>query len=101
MENNINKEKAYKIIAMVLSVVMVLGSLLWIAEKGSSAAESNAEDTTETQEAIEKEYPDLLSSHTQDGEVSKEEVIYVAMDADGNIQDTSVTEWLHNGTGAE
>ena len=55
MENNINKEKAYKIIAMVLSVVMVLGSLLWIAEKGSSAAESNAEDTTETQEAIEKE----------------------------------------------
>ena len=61
MENNINKEKAYKIIAMVLSVVMVLGSLLWIAEKGSSAAESNAEDTTETQEAIEKEYPDLLA----------------------------------------
>ena len=89
MKNNINKEKAYKIIAMVLSVVMVLGSLLWIAEKGSSAAESNAEDTTETQEAIEKEYPDLLA------------VIYVAMDADGNIQDTSVTEWLHNGTGAE
>ena len=101
MKNNINKEKAYKIIAMVLSVVMVLGSLLWIAEKGSSAAESNAEDTTETQEAIEKEYPDLLASHCQDGEVSKEEVIYVAMDADGNIQDTSVTEWLHNGTGAE
>ena len=61
MKNNINKEKAYKIIAMVLSVVMVLGSLLWIAEKGSSAAESNAEDTTETQEAIEKEYPDLLA----------------------------------------
>ena len=101
MKNNINKEKAYKIIAMVLSVVMVLGSLLWIAEKGSSAAESNAEDTTETQEAIEKEYPDLLASHCQDGEVSKEEVIYVAMDADGNIQDTSVTEWLHNGTGAK
>ena len=101
MKNNINKEKAYKIIAMVLSVVMVLGSLLWIAEKGSSAAESNAEDTTETQEAIEKDYPDLLASHCQDGEVSKEEVIYVAMDADGNIQDTSVTEWLHNGTGAE
>lgn len=101
MKNNINKEKAYKIIAMVLSVVMVLGSLLWIAEKGSSAAESNAEDTTETQEAIEKEYPDLLASRCQDGEVSKEEVIYVAMDADGNIQDTSVTEWLHNGTGAE
>jgi putative membrane protein len=101
MKNNINKEKAYKIIAMVLSVVMVLGSLLWIAEKGSSAAESNAEDTTETQEAIEKEYPDLLASHCQDGELSKEEVIYVAIDADGNIQDTSVTEWLHNGTGAK
>ena len=98
MEKNIRKERTDKIIAMVLSVVMVLGSLLWIAEKGSSAAESNAEDTTETQEAIEKEYPDLLAS---DGEVSKEEVIYVAMDADGNIQDTSVTEWLHNGTGAE
>ena len=101
MEKNIRKERTDKIIAMVLSVVMVLGSLLWIAEKGSSAAESNAEDTTETQEAIEKEYPDLLASHCQDGEVSKEEVIYVAMDADGNIQDTSVTEWLHNGTGAE
>lgn len=48
MEKNIRKERTDKIIAMVLSVVMVLGSLLWIAEKGSSVAESNAEDTTET-----------------------------------------------------
>lgn len=100
MKTIINKGSE-KTIALILAAAMILGSMLWIAEAGSSAAESNAEETTETQEAIEKEYPDLLASHCQDGEVSKEEVIYVAMDADGNIQDTSVTEWLHNGTGAE
>ena len=97
----ISKKQLEKIIALSLAAVMILGSLLWIAERGSSSAESSAEEKTETQEAIEEKYPDLLASHQEDGEMSKEEVIYVVMDADGNVQDTSVTEWLHNGTGAE
>lgn len=100
MKTIINKGSE-KTIALILAAAMILGSMLWIAEAGSSAAESNAEETTETQEAIEKEFPDLLTSNSKDGEISKDEVIYAVLDADGNILDTSVTEWLHNGTGAE
>ena len=78
----ISKKQLEKIIALSLAAVMILGSLLWIAERGSSSAESSAEEKTETQEAIEEKYPDLLASHQEDGEMSKEEVIYVV---DGKI----------------
>lgn len=97
----ISEKGKQKVIVLILTAIMILGSLLWIAETYSSAAESNAEETTETQKAIEKEFPELLASASKNGEISKDEVIYATLDADGNVLDTSVTEWLHNGKGAE
>ena len=84
-------------ISICLAVTMLSGTALWGLNVMESFAENEPETRTETQEAIEKEYPNLLASSDSEGEMFKEETAYVVMDADGNVTKTSVAEWLRNG----
>ena len=84
-------------ISICLAVAMLSGTALWGLNVMESFAENEPETRTETQEAIEKEYPNLLASSDSEGEMFKEETAYVVMDADGNVTKTSVAEWLRNG----
>lgn len=90
-----------KILALVLSCAVAVSSVFWAGFTTSSNAADKTEEKTETQEAIEAEYPELLASHSEDGVISKEEITYIVTDADGTVKDTSVTEWLRNGSGAD
>lgn len=83
--------------SICLAVAMLSGTALWGLNVMESFAENEPETRTETQEAIEKEYPNLLASSDSEGEMFKEETAYVVMDADGNVTKTSVAEWLRNG----
>ena len=83
--------------SICLAVAMLSGTALWGLNVMESFAENEPETRTETQEAIEKEYPNLLVSSDSEGEMFKEETAYVVMDADGNVTKTSVAEWLRNG----
>ena len=83
--------------SICLAVAMLSGTALWGLKVMESFAENEPETRTETQEAIEKEYPNLLASSDSEGEMFKEETAYVVMDADGNVTKTSVAEWLRNG----
>ena len=83
--------------SICIAVAMLSGTALWGLNVMESFAENEPETRTETQEAIEKEYPNLLASSDSEGEMFKEETAYVVMDADGNVTKTSVAEWLRNG----
>ena len=83
--------------SICLAVAMLSGTALWGLKVMESFAENEPETRTETQESIEKEYPNLLASSDSEGEMFKEETAYVVMDADGNVTKTSVAEWLRNG----
>lgn len=83
--------------SICLAVAMLSGTALWGLNVMESFAENEPETRTDTQEAIEKEYPNLLASSDSEGEMFKEETAYVVMDADGNVTKTSVAEWLRNG----
>ena len=91
------KKRIGRYISICLAVTMLSGTALWGLNVLESFAENEPETRTETQEAIEKEYPNLLASSDSEGEMFKEETTYVAMDADGNVTKTSVAEWLRNG----
>ena len=93
MDNKFKRIGAVALAAAVFAGSVSAGSLGRV-----NAAE---EEKTETQESIDNEYPELLASHSKDGGLYKEETAYVITDADGNIQDVTVTEWLKNGTGAD
>ena len=80
-----------------LAAIVLMTSVIWAGTADFANANDDPEDKTETQEAIEKEYPQLLSSGTTDGSMSKEETVYVVADADGKAKETTVTEWLRNG----
>lgn len=86
--------------AGALAFAVLVGSVSWAGITQSVNAE-DIEKKTETEEAIEKEYPNLLTSPDSSGEMSKEETAYVVMDADGKVTDMSVTEWLKNGKGRD
>jgi putative membrane protein len=96
-EKSVKRKRTGRYMSICLSVAMLSGTALWGLGVMESFAEDEPETRTETQEAIEKEYPNLLASPDADGEMVKEETAYVVMDADGNVTDTSVTEWLRNG----
>ena len=95
--NNKNK----KIIAILMMVLMTGGYSLWAMESVKAYAAGDPEDATETEEAVIKNYPQLLKSNSEDGRISKEETAYVIMDADGVVTDTVIAEWLRNGTAAK
>ena len=95
------EEKRVKRIGVgVLALAVLAGSFSWAGITQRANAE-DLEEKTETEEAIEKEYPNLLNSPDNSGEMSKEETAYVIMDADGSVTNTSVTEWLRNGKGQD
>lgn len=96
-EKSVKRKRTGRYMSICLAVAMLSGTALWGLGVMESFAEDEPETRTETQEAIEKEYPNLLASPDADGEMVKEETAYVVMDADGNVTDTSVTEWLRNG----
>ena len=92
-----NRKKTGRYMSICLAVAMLSVTALWGLNVMESFAENEPETSTETQEAIEKEYPNLLTSSDSEGEMFKEETEYVVMDADGNITKTSVAEWIRNG----
>ena len=88
-----------RVCASCLAVIVLVTSLIWAGALDFVNAKDDPEAKTETEEAIEKNYPNLLSSKDSDGTLSKEETVYVIMDADSKIKDVSVSEWLKNGKG--
>ncbi|MBQ6623897.1 MAG: hypothetical protein IJH57_04685 [Mogibacterium sp.] len=96
-EKSVKRKRTGRYMSICLAVAMLSGTALWGLNVMESFAEKEPETRTETQEAIEKEYPNLLASSDSEGEMFKEETTYVAMDADGNVTKTSVAEWLRNG----
>lgn len=92
--NGAKRLRNIAVLGLILSVLT--GSVSWAAIT-SGAEAVGAEEKTETENVIEKEYPNLLASPDADGEMFKEETAYVVMDADGNVTETSVSEWLRNG----
>lgn len=92
--NGAKRLRNIAVLGLILSVLT--GSVSWAAIT-SGAEAVGAEEKNETEKVIEKEYPNLLASPDADGEMFKEETAYVVMDADGNVTETSVSEWLRNG----
>lgn len=96
-EKSVKRKRTGRYMSICLAVAMLSGTALWGLNVMESFAENEPETRTETQEAIEKEYPNLLASPDADGEMVKEETAYVVMDADGNVTKSSVAEWIRNG----
>ena len=94
------EKRVKKIGAGALALAVLVGSFCWEGITQRANAE-DIEEKTETEEAMEKEYPNLLTSPENNGEMTKEETAYVIMDADGSVTDTLVTEWLRNGEGQD
>ena len=96
---NGNKKIAKKIVAGSMAVMMAAG-LAGTYEYHSNAmqvqaAEQKDKDTQELKETAEN----VLADHATDSEdtgFSKEESVYVKADASGNVNKTTVSEWLKN-----
>lgn len=96
---NGNKKIAKKIVAGSMAVMMAAG-LAGTYEYHNNvmqvqAAEQKDKDTQELKETAEN----VLADHATDSEdtgFSKEESVYVKVDASGNVKKTTVSEWLKN-----
>ncbi len=91
-------------LAIILAVIMALILIMTYAgisgSKGSGEDAGNvsyAEETAKkTQDAIEDAFPDLTASSGTADKLTKDETVYVIMDADGNEQERVVNAWLKN-----
>ncbi len=91
-------------LAVILSGILVTTGVFSTAgitggrASGDNAGNvSYAEDTAgKTQEAIEGSFPGLSGSSGAVSSLTKDETVYVIMDADGNEQERVVNEWLRN-----
>lgn len=81
-------------LAVVLAVVLVFGA-------GTASVPKVRAEQSENDKLIEKQYKDFMAASDYSNKLGKEETAYVIMDADSNVTDTVVEEWLHNGTGAK
>ena len=83
---------------VVLGAMVVMGSVI---TAGLYAPRVSAEPD-DTQEKIEANFPELTGSGSNyDGGMSKEETTYVIMDADGDMNEVVVNEWIRNGEGLD
>jgi putative membrane protein len=81
-------------LAVVLAVVLVLSP-------GAGSIPTVRAEQSENDKLIEDQYKSLMSASDYTDRLGKEETAYVVMDADSNVTDTVVEEWLHNGTDAK
>lgn len=84
-----------------LAAIVAMSSVIWAAETEKIAADDDPLTETETQEAIENEYPQLLVAKSSNDSNSKDETVYVSADASGKIKNVTVTEWLQNREASE
>lgn len=91
--------KGRKTAAVALAGVLAITSFLTYS---TYTSKSIAKDVaSETEEAIEENYPEVTKTESYDGVLSKNETVYVIMDSDGKQKEVLVSEWLQNGSGAD
>ena len=97
---NINSKKR---IAAAMSLIMVAGLAGCGSADTASVINSDGvqaeEEEKELTEAITKSLG--LGTSTDAEDIDKEETVYIISDANGNVQDTIVDEWLKNPEGKD
>lgn len=90
-----NVKKIRKSMAVVCATAMMATMLVGCGSKENSVENSKAKDAQKDMQTLESS----LVNHS--AEAGKTETVYVMMDADGNVNNTVVSEWLHNPDGSE
>ena len=83
---------------MIFTCVLTQAGVSGLNKSGGLAGSvSYAEETArETEDAIDKAFPDLTGSSKKADKLTKDETTYVIMDADGDEKERVVNEWLRN-----
>ena len=76
--------------ALALSGTVDFGKIAWNDE-----GDAYAKVAEKTEKSIGDTFPELTKTKSSD-KLSKDETVYVIMDADGNKEETLVSEWLKN-----
>ncbi len=115
-KNIVNKKSSYNInskkkIAAAMSILMVAGlagcgsadTASVINSKGVQAEQDEKESETKNENELTDAITNSLGlgTSTDAEDIDKEETVYIISDANGNVQDTIVDEWLKNPEGKD
>ena len=93
------KNRATKLIALTLCVVLLLGTVgTAVSALTNESTGSDREDQDESE--VQKETTSTSAVANANKKVSKEETVYVLAGADGEVQKIIVSDWLQNASGA-
>ena len=81
--------------------VLALITMLTITTCGCNINEPLVVSSNGIEKEIEKAYPNLLSSESDNMGMVKDETVYIISDANGSTQKVIVNEWIKNGDGEE
>jgi len=101
MKLNETEATRMKALCLIMSIVMVASLTVGAFDFGAVRTFAKAENDGETGEKIKDSFPALSMDETgsDDDELTKNETVYVIMDADGKTEKKVVSEWLKNPEG--